>query len=485
MRWHVSVNVNTRLRVRTGPGLSYRIVDYKYNGNTGIVVDSKTSGGLTWYKWEGTNYWSCAIENGSKYLNKIYDLEPKPTPSPAPEPTPPSKDPIDVTRPQTQVDPGSGRNVENTTKFSPNQDDWYIPMTFSTGSYNPVDDDIIAKNIAALKHNMDISYSTKDDVYDGYLSDSSKGYFSDLQKKLYNSFNRNKTAFPDKELTKTFAYVFFTRPDLNILERESGTTNFKLASQMDLDKKYSYLWNNNPWCLKSLVSAGNPYHKFMVLLSNEAQSFEVGDVVLKTTEHGETYNGNKIIYGKSDQESNAAGEMSIRYVDSVNLDIFKLHVAWVDYINKVSRGIIEPKREYMTGKILDYAASCYYILCGPDGSTILYWQKLTGVFPINTGENTFSWDSGTLLAKPQIDIKYMYSFKSSMDPRTLIEFDSLSSTSKKQKKMLDDKGAYIKGKYYEGDYGIQTGSTLTHAPRILDTEDTEGNKIFRLIWVEN
>ena len=68
MRWHVSVNVNTRLRVRTGPGLSYRIVDYKYNGNTGIVVDSKTSGGLTWYKWEDTGYWSCAIEKNSKCI---------------------------------------------------------------------------------------------------------------------------------------------------------------------------------------------------------------------------------------------------------------------------------------------------------------------------------------------------------------------------------------------------------------------------------
>ena len=40
MRWHVSVNVNTRLRVRTGPGLSYRIVDYKYNGNTDSLVSN-------------------------------------------------------------------------------------------------------------------------------------------------------------------------------------------------------------------------------------------------------------------------------------------------------------------------------------------------------------------------------------------------------------------------------------------------------------
>jgi hypothetical protein len=37
----------------------------------------------------------------------------------------------------------------------------------------------------------------------------------------------------------------------------------------------------------------------------------------------------------------------------------------------------------------------------------------------------------------------------------------------------------------KGDYGIQTGSTLTHAPRIWETEDTMGNKIFRLLWVEN
>jgi hypothetical protein len=54
-------------------------------------------------------------------------------------------------------------------------------------------------------------------VYDNiWTTGGGSGYFSDLQKKMYNSFNRNKTAFPDKNLNKTFAYVFFTRPDLNI-----------------------------------------------------------------------------------------------------------------------------------------------------------------------------------------------------------------------------------------------------------------------------
>ena len=479
MRWHVSVtNVKTRLRVRTGPGLSYRIVNWKYQGNTGIVVDSKTSGGLTWYKWEDTGYWSCAIEKGRRYLTMLYDLEykePQPEPQPAPPPKEPEPTPIDW---GTKPEVNTGKNDENNLGGTGYVSTWYQPSykgsaTFKEIDYKTYSDKHILTEISKIKYNMDIGYKNKNDVYSDFANDNnSKGYFSDLQKKLYNSFNRNKVAFPDKQLTKSFAYVFFTRPDLNILARPTNSKELCLTHQTALDKKYHYLWENNPWCLKSLVTAGNSYHKFMVFLSNEAASFEVGDVVLKSTEHGETFNGHKIVYGRSDIESNVAGEMSIRYVDTVNLDVFKLHLAWTDYISKVSRGVFTPKRSYVKSKILDYPCSCYYFLCGPDGSTILYWQKLTGVFPVNTGENAFSWDTGTLLAKPEINIKYMYSFKTAMDPISLIEFNNLSSSAKKQKIGYEKEN-------------LHTGSTLSHCPRIWETTDTMGNKIFRLIWVEN
>ena len=79
-------------------------------------------------------------------------------------------------------------------------------------NYSVVDDDTIMKEIARLKYNMDISYSAKDDIY----NDIQDGYVTDLQAKMHHSFNRNKITYPDKELSKTFAYVFFTRPDLNI-----------------------------------------------------------------------------------------------------------------------------------------------------------------------------------------------------------------------------------------------------------------------------
>lgn len=481
MRWEVKVtNVNTRLRVRTGPGTSYRIVNWQYPSGGGIVVDSKTTNGATWYKWEGTSYWSCGITSGGTvYLKKVKDLEEK---KPEPKVEPVVETPVVET--PLQLDMNNANYNNNLSGDSYNfsgsyKSTWYQPnykglqSKFENIDYRTYSNEFIAKEIAKIKYNMDIGYRNKDDIYSDYNKDNiSKGYFSDLQKKMYNSFNRNKIAFPDKELPKTFAYVFFTRPDLNILVRASGTTNFSLSRQVQMDAKYDYLWRNNPWSLKSLVDGGNPYHKFMTFLSNEALSFEVGDVVLKTHEHGETYNGHKIIYGRSDIESNVAGEMSVRYIDTVNLDVYKLHLAWVDYINKVSRGVFSPRRKYIEGKILDYACSCYYFLCGPDGSTILYWQKLTGVFPVNTGENVFSWDSGTLLAKPEINIKYMYSFKSSMDPLILGEFNSLSV-----------KKGYIKQTYDSNN--VHTGSTLSHAPFIESTEDANDNKIFRLVWKEN
>lgn len=472
MKWEVKVtNVQTRLRVRTGPSTSYRIVNWKYPGNGGIVVESKKTAGATWYRWEGTKYWSCGITSGGTvYLKKIKDLEEKPAPPPTP-PTPPVIPPpeptIDITLPKTvvkTVTANKGSNIGNVVQKS-----WYQPMTFANGTYNVVSDQVIAKNIAALKYNMDIGYSTSSDIYDKYQTTSSKGYYTSLQKKMFNSFNRNKTAFPDKDLNKTFAYVFFTRPDLNILKRGVSAKDLVLTEQVKMDGKYGFVYHNNPWAMKSLVGAGNSTHKFMPFLSNEALSFEVSDTVIKTYEHGETYNGNKVMYGLSDQESHCAGEMSIRYIDTVNLDVFKLHLIWVDYINKVSRGIFEPKSDYIKNHILDYAASCYYFLCGADGMTILYWQKLTGVFPINTGENTFSWDSGTLLAKPELNIKYVYSFKAPMDLFSLYEFNNLTDISAKGKKTYEE-------------LNCMTGSTLTHAPYIDSYTDDMGNMFYCLAW---
>ena len=488
MKWEMKVtDVASKLTLRTGPSSSYRISDYMYPGDIGIVIDSKTVGGETWYKWESNNLWSCGTSmSGTEYLTLYRDLEY------TGEESKPVNNARNITLDQSEIYSFYGTDYNTSgrtyvTSFN-DSDDWYIesPYSYNSYPYPELSDEQIRDEISRIRYNMDISYARRDDVYD--VGKGSIGYVTDLQAKLHHSFNRHKTAFPDRELTKTFAYVFFTRPDLNILIYNGSNAGGFAINQENVgtDPKYAYLFSNNSNTLRSLVGNGNPYHKFLILLSNEAQSFEVADTVIKTVEHGETFNGNKVIYGRTDHESNASGEFNIRYIDSVNLDIFKMHLAWVDYINKVSRGEFKPKKEYIKARILDYACSCYYFLCGPDGSTILYWQKLTGVFPVNTGENAFSWDSGTLLAKPEINIKYMYSMRSIMDIFHLSEFNSLTKVNGEMNMnpgSLEATSSYFKTNY--SPQNVQTGSTLSHSPYIWQTKDVKGQTIFRLMWCDN
>lgn len=517
MRWKMEciLKKGVGLHKRTGPSTSYRIVGKWYKGDTFVSTEVRTSGNYTWYKIEGTNYWSCGKKGNTKYLKMVKDLEPsvKPTESNKNPSTKKNDDELPLNYKPPEVTP-SGSSLENLLgDGTVNASSWYLhskhidtsgwdngnsivktvenvklrslvnssatsiaskssnKASKKPGRWDIVDDQVIMDEIARIRYNMDIAYKKSSEVYDYTMS---QGYFTDLQSKMHNSFNRNKTAFPDYHLNKTFAYVFFTRPDCR-LGKKGTNSKWDLYDSVKTDPKYVYLNNNNPNTIGSLMKNGNPHHNFLVLLSNEAKSFEVSDHVIQTVNHGETYTGGKVVYGRTDHESNTSGEVSIRYTDSVNLDIFKLHTIWVDYINKVSRGVFTPKRTYITKKILDYACSCYYFLCGSDGQTILYWQKLTGVFPVNTGESTFSWDSGTLLSKPDINIKYVYSMKTPMDIVHLNEFNKLAN--------FNPSTQSNKVKTTYSPEQCATGSTLTHCPCIIPS--TIGGKFcYRLVWRE-
>lgn len=476
MRWEMEciLRPGVGLRKRTGPSITFRIVGRWYKGDRFIAVDSKTVGKYTWYKIEGTEYWSCGQEGSAKYLKKIRDLDPPKPPDPPPPPPKPAPKPEPPYIPPVYND-GQMDVTWNTNQFV---DDWYVHSRLPIdrgesfararmgyGRWDQVSDDEISEEIRRIKYNMDIAYMQRGEVFG---SSASGGYYSDLQPKIHTLFNRNKTTYADYHLNKTFAYVFFTRPDLNICESDGD--RYSLSPQAKMDPMYDYIMKNNDLTIRSLTDRGINKHKLMPLLSNEAKSYEVADQVIKTVEHGETYTGSKVVYGRTDHESRSAGEMSVRYIDGVNLDIFKLHLIWVDYISKVSNGIFSPKIAYIRERILDYACSCYYVLCGADGSTILYWEKLTGVFPLNTGSNAFSWDSGTLLAKPEINIKYQYSMKTPMNIAHLYELNQLAGFTNMAK---------IKNTY--SSFNCASGSTMTHIPCVVPSS-IGGKTIHRLMW---
>lgn len=240
-----------------------------------------------------------------------------------------------------------------------------------------------------------------------------------IRTSMIDKFNRFKIAFPEEYLSKTFGHIFFTRPDLN-LYGEDGT----LLSGPDSDPTFSYLDRTDRALLKTLTSDSfTKKHDLNPFLSNKAESFETKDQVLKTKEYGETFTGYKVQYGTHTIDSDSAGEISILFTEDSNYSVYKIHKAWIDYISKVYRGELTASEYNIRNFILDYAASIYFFLCGPDGETILFWTKYTGVFPTNVPTSEASWQKGNTKGSDQVSISYSYAWKEDFNPAAIAEFN--------------------------------------------------------------
>lgn len=248
---------------------------------------------------------------------------------------------------------------------------------------------------------------------------------SDLQRRnmfqmKIGAYNRYKLPFANDCLKKTFAHVFFVRPNLNLFN-DDGTINENVIRDPFFFQQYKK--NHELFTqLSQNREAWDPGHQFMMFLS-AVKSFQLSDEYIGTGSYGTTVNGHKIAYGQSDIESQVAETINMEFTDDQDLNFYFLHKIWSKYISNVYTGRFSPRQESIFNKELDYATSCYYFLCGEDGETILFWSKYYGVFPITIPSSQFSYQYGQILSAPTIDIKYQYSWKRDTDPLSLVEFN--------------------------------------------------------------
>ena len=241
--------------------------------------------------------------------------------------------------------------------------------------------------------------------------------------KYVQDINRFKLKYPDHNIERSVGYLFFTKPDLNILD-DSGEVLDQAAGLYSIR---DMLRSKDIALVQSLKSNYGP--KFINLLASYAENLDLPDQQMKPRESAETSSRWKIMYGFRTSESKAANTFSITYTDDRNLSVYKTHKVWVDYIDAVSvRCDISPKREYVLKRILDYAVSVYYILVSEDGKSVLYFGKFVGVFPLNTSDSAFSWSKGDEGKVRSYQIQYQYSFFLPMNPLLIKEFNDLNGS---------------------------------------------------------
>lgn len=252
----------------------------------------------------------------------------------------------------------------------------------------------------------------------------------------YYMYNRFKS--PDINLAhnKSVTYVFFTRPDLNILV--PGSTP-QANTQTLNHSESSLIWRRNPELFKLLTDCTRcgDHNNFNMLLSNQVTSFEIKDEEITSVKAGMSWNDYEMVYGDS-YTGRAAGEFTCNFTETSDYSIINLIKLWITYIDNVSRGAWSPSyrldsqrsginKSHVFTKTLDYAASVYVFKCGPDGEDVLYWSKYYGVFPMNTGANALSWDIGNPIGDDlKLNIRFSYSFKKDLSPISLIEFNHIA-----------------------------------------------------------
>lgn len=284
----------------------------------------------------------------------------------------------------------------------------------------------------------------------------------------YYLFNRFKV--PDTNLahSKSVTYIFFTRPDLNLLD----VSNIKklVPQQHIMDNVETALtYRTHPHIFKLLTDSQRCGDKdnFNMLLSNQVTSVDISDETLDMDTVGKTWCEYYMNYAHS-YSGRTGGDFTCTFTELSDLSVSSLMKLWLTYIDNVARGAWSPSynlagstgsgpshainQSHVYSKTLDYAASMYLIRCAADGETVLFWTKYYGVIPENTGASAFSFDVGNGLgAGDKLSIRFKYAMKKDWSPISLLEFND---------------NAHVKDIVnYANSFDLDTGSYATGASR--------------------
>jgi len=440
MRYKVQViNVATGVNYYTGPAITYENKGTYPLGTTFIASDSYiSSDNSIWFKNEKTGYWSIYRSKNVALLKVVVDLEDYgmtmersvssvttntqdkagylPGQSSVKNPTKIYAQSV-IHTPTTTVNASKTRAI-TLDKITPDKLS-HAPLEQNQNIY-PM---LAGNDDKRYIYNYSISFQDMEEDIRAIrrtVNDPTMYTIHQLNYLMHNQFNRYKINYADYERGPMLPFVFFTRPDLNIYDDDG-----KILGMYAANPSLQFLVRSNPEIARSLTLGFTSDHDFIPYLSNRVYSLDVIDESVDVAETGETFTGYKMQYAKHSIKSMTAGSLNIKFPESYNLSSTIIHQLWVGYESAVYRGYLEPKKEYITGKILDYACDIYYFLCDRD-MTIRFWSKYYGCFPSVVPKSIFSYDMGSLVQFPETNITYNYFYKEDFSPDTFTELNANS-----------------------------------------------------------
>ena len=267
---------------------------------------------------------------------------------------------------------------------------------------------------------------------------------SDYMKNIYHSSNLyqhheidlfNKTyrfglANPYDALSTTREYLFFTKPDLHIYQRddETGAISNSLVDGLSDIWFWKDLCSKMPGVIEMLQqSYGNSQDKFNHLLQNQvASNLDIPGLSSEMTDTPTNMYGVGYSYRGTSEASDDNPEFSLEFKDSKWLQVYYFFKAYEEYETLKHHGEIRPYKQYIINRIIHDQFSIYKFLVDDDMETIIYYGKMYGVSPKSLPRDVFSnptFDNGL-----SYTIDFKAAFYEDMKPDILRDFNTLSAS---------------------------------------------------------
>ena len=185
--------------------------------------------------------------------------------------------------------------------------------------------------------------------------------------------------------------------------------------------------NDNDLMLVKQLSYYNDFDtlNFLPLVTNRVKSFQAMDVTLAQTETYDTRHGFRMPLPTHKIDSINSNSLSLVCTETLNLDFIKMMTLWVNYISNVTDGTFHANPDMIRNNVLDYMSSIYYFVLEPDGRTLKFWSKYTGVWPTTIPQSPLSFSRGES-SSVDLDLQFTYTSKEDMNPSILEDFNRVS-----------------------------------------------------------
>ena len=262
----------------------------------------------------------------------------------------------------------------------------------------------------------------------------------------YAKFNRFGCIDPFNKLTSSREYLFFTKPDCNILASTMTKGTF-LQPALQTSVFFQDMYQRYPRVLQQLQRSAPPMgnswisrNPFMVLLSNGLKStLDLPSLSASSMENASNMYGTTMMYRKDAWTGDENIDFSLEFEDTKFTEIYMLVKAYEEYERMVNFGLISPPNpdaaiqgdgeklvfnDYTRNKELHDVFGIYKIVVGEDGETIIFYAYVCGAYFTNVPRDAFN-----NLPNDNNGLDFSIDFHAfccmDMDPRILSNFNRL------------------------------------------------------------